>query len=302
VVIFLRNIKSIQVFDTVARLNNVTRASDFLNVSQSSISYHIKKLEAEIGTQLFERRSQGMVLTAKGTVLASHVKEGLSSIQTGLERVTDHTNSVRVAVLPMFASRWLSSRLGSLWETYPNLQLSFQNHNNSYVRQEHPDRFADLGIQWGRGNWKGFHVTRLWSEKMVVVCSPDYLEAHPMNEASDLRNCTLLHVDDERMWLEWYNNSELELTSSQAQLMLEDRHFQLSSTINGLGVSLFAKSMIESELKSGALVNPFSRTYDSSFAYHVAVPKNVVFSPSANLFKDWLVRLSELENNQQTGR
>lgn len=59
----LKNIKSIQVFLAVANFNNATRAAAFLNTSQSAISYHIKKLEDEVGITLFERTPTGLVLT-----------------------------------------------------------------------------------------------------------------------------------------------------------------------------------------------------------------------------------------------
>jgi len=291
----IRNLNSIQVFEAAAHFKNVTRTAQFLNVSQSSVSYHIKKLESEVRAVLFMRKPDGLTLTPQGMVLASHVETGLRMIRTGLDKMSAQSESVRFAVLPMFASRWLSSRLGSLWEAHPGLQLSFQNHNNTYVMLDQPNDFADLGIQWGHGGWKDFHVTRLWPETMVVVCSPDYLNTRPIKTEADLARCTLLHVDDEQMWAEWFNNNRLEPPSSEVQMVLEDRHFQLSSTINGLGVSLFAQRMIESELKSGVLVNPFGRTFDTSFAYHLVVPKGAILSKTAVEFREWLLGFSRLD-------
>lgn len=99
------------------------------------------------------------------------------------------------------------------------------------------------------------------------------------------------------MWLEWFNNNYVELSSSQTQMMREDRHFHedrhflLSSTINGLGVSLIEESLIASELRSGAVVNPLKQTFDSSSAYHIVIPKSAVLTRSAKVFKDWLLQL-----------
>ena len=129
----IRNINSLQIFGTASEIKNVTRAAQMLNISQSSVTYHIKKLETDLGYALFRRSKQGLELTEEGTVLASHVERGLNMIQTGLERVTNQTGSVKVALLPMFSSRWLSSRLGSLMEKHPDLQLSMHNHNNSFA-------------------------------------------------------------------------------------------------------------------------------------------------------------------------
>ncbi|MBY8977947.1 LysR family transcriptional regulator [Rhodobacteraceae bacterium NNCM2] len=285
----IRNIKSIQVFHAVSEIGNVTRAANILNISQSSVSYHIKKLETDIGVALFRRTASGLELTDEGSLLYKHVERGLGAIQTGLAQVANRAGSIRVALLPMFASRWLSPRLGSLLETHTDLQLSIHNHNNKYAYMPNPEGFADLGIQWGRGNWESFDVSRLWSEKLVVVCSPGYLEAHPIRRPEDLDACTLLHVDDTRMWEEWFAANRLQLSGSQPQMMLEDRHFQLSSTINGLGVSLFASWLVTSELANGDLVNPFGRAFETSFAYHLIVPKLDETPQPVRQFRDWFL-------------
>ncbi|MGQ3192755.1 LysR substrate-binding domain-containing protein [Neoaquamicrobium sediminum] len=284
----IRNINSIQVFMACHEIGNVTRAAQELNISQSSVSYHIKKLEEDLSVILFRRTASGLQPTEQGILLAQHVARGLAAIRTGLERVAQGPGTVRVALLPMFASRWLSSRLGQLLEAQPDMNLSIQNHNNSFVRMLNPERFADLGVQWGRGNWDSFHVTRLWSETLAVVCSPEYLTAHRLREPSDILGCTLLHVDDTRMWEEWLTANDMTLAAAQPQMMLEDRHFQLSSTINGLGVSLFASWLVKDELEKGTLVNPFGRFFDTSFAYHVVIPKALEPSVSGQRFYSWL--------------
>ncbi len=285
----LRNLKSIQVFDVVSRLKSITLAAQTLNISQSSVSYHIKKLEDDLQVHLFVRNREGLTPTSQGKILASHVESGLGSIQVGLDQISGQNEAVRVAILPMFASRWLSPRLGGFWDTHPDIQLSFRNHNNTFAEKERPGDFADLGILWGLGDWKDFQSIRLWSEKMVVVCSPGYLRENPITLAAELKNRALLHVDDESRWQEWFANNQLEYSPSQAQLIPQEPHFQLSSTINGLGVALFPQSMIQGELETGVLVNPFGRTFDTSFAYYLGMPNGVSLSRSAIVFKNWVL-------------
>ncbi len=285
----IRNIKSIQVFHTVSKLSSVTRAAEKLNISQSSVSYHIKKLESDLSVTLFCRTPRGLQLTDEGNLFAVHVQRGLSDIQTGIERLIGRAGTLKVALLPMFSSRWLSPRLGTLLERHPELQLSIQNHNNSYTRMVNPTAFADAGIQWGRGQWPQFKVTRLWAENLVVVCSPAYLREHPINRPEDLLACKLLHVDDKRMWEEWFAVHDLPLQTEQSQMILEDRHFQLSSTVNGLGVSLFASWLVENELKRGDLINPFDCDFATSFAYHLVVPKGNESQPVVKQFSQWLM-------------
>ncbi|GAB5512163.1 MAG: transcriptional regulator GcvA [Hyphomicrobiales bacterium] len=287
----IRNIKSLQVFNIVADVQNVTRAAMLLNTSQSAVSYHIKKLEADLDTALFRRTAAGLELTEQGAILAGHVARGIETIRQGIEQAASRAGSVEMALLPMFASRWLSPRLGSLLETHPGVQLVIKSHNNNYAHMSNPEGFADLGIQWGRGNWNSFEVIKLWPERLVVVCSPAYLEAHPIRQPSDLARCTLLHVDDTRMWEEWFSDNHVTAPAIPSQMMLEDRHFQLSSTINGLGVSLFASWAVQSELESGSLVNPFEITFPTAFAYHLIVPTSIELSPSGKDFRRWFLDL-----------
>ncbi len=75
-------------------------------------------------------------------------------------------------------------------------------------------------------------------------------------------------------------------------MMLEDRHFQLSSTINGLGISLFAEWLVRGELASGALVNPFGQSYPTSFSYYLVMPKGPPLTPSAKRVRDWFLKLA----------
>lgn len=56
-------------FVTVARLCNLTRAAENLNISLSALSSQIKQLEDELEVKLFKRKPRGMELTPQGHAL-----------------------------------------------------------------------------------------------------------------------------------------------------------------------------------------------------------------------------------------
>jgi DNA-binding transcriptional LysR family regulator len=58
-----------------------------LGRTQSSVSQHITRLEAELGVRLFERHARGIQPTAAGKVLKEFALEGLDAIEVGLQRV-----------------------------------------------------------------------------------------------------------------------------------------------------------------------------------------------------------------------
>lgn len=61
------NIQQLRYFTTVAQLQNMSRAADFLHVSQSALSKQIANLEAELGVSLFDRKGKKIILNRAGT-------------------------------------------------------------------------------------------------------------------------------------------------------------------------------------------------------------------------------------------
>ncbi|MGL4637918.1 MAG: LysR substrate-binding domain-containing protein [Beijerinckiaceae bacterium] len=293
----IRNINSIHVFDSVARLGSVTKAAQHCGSTQSSVSYHIKKLEMDLGIALFRRSAHGLELTEEGTRLARHVDAGLQQISAGIDLVASRRTEVRVALVPMFASRFVSARISDLRQSCPDINISLLNHNNAFVNFPDPRAFADFGIQWGTGNWPKFQAVKLWEERLIAICSPEYQEKFNLNEPKDIKRCTLLHVDDKRMWSDWMKDCGITSRQEQPSMTLEDRHFQLSATMNGLGISLFAEWLVQSELKAGSLVNPFNKSYPTRFSYYLVVPNGTQLSIAAKRVRDWFLSLASDAQN-----
>lgn len=288
----IAHLKAIQVFDTVAGAGNLTQAAETLQITQSAISYHIQILETDLGVKLFERTSRGVQLTEQGAKLVPYVREGLRSIEAGLASVkaTPTSTVVRVAVLPMFASRWLAPRLGDFWEKHPKIELSFSHDNNTYSGASNPSEVADVAVQWGVGDWQSVDSQRLLEAPLIAACSPDLLKRTPLRSVTDLERHVLLHVDNHNMWRQWLAAAAApgHETLSQRGLMMSDRHFQLSATLNGVGVSLFLRSFIQDELRQGALVAPLNLEFRTDYAYYLARPKGRAASQAAAHFHDWI--------------
>jgi LysR family transcriptional regulator, transcription activator of glutamate synthase operon len=66
--------------EAVARHRHFTRAAEELHVAQSALSHQIRRLEAELGTELFERTSRRVVPTEAGKALAARARRVLAEI------------------------------------------------------------------------------------------------------------------------------------------------------------------------------------------------------------------------------
>src|SRR5215204_4082456 len=66
--------------EAVARHRHFTRAAEELHVAQSALSHQIKRLEAELGTDLFERTSRRVVPTEAGEAVAARARRVLAEV------------------------------------------------------------------------------------------------------------------------------------------------------------------------------------------------------------------------------
>lgn len=107
------NYNHLRYFRAVAHTGNLTRTAEQLNVSQSALSVQIKRLEEQLGHQLFERRGRALHLTEAGRLALDHAD---TIFATGDELLSTlrQEGQARRAV-----------RVGSLATLSRNFQLSF---------------------------------------------------------------------------------------------------------------------------------------------------------------------------------
>ncbi|MGF1699562.1 LysR family transcriptional regulator [Photobacterium makurazakiensis] len=79
------NLRHLNAFIEVANTQSISKASERIYLSQPAITQAISKLEKNIKTTLFERRSDGMYLTKAGEDFSFRVKRALEQIHTGIK-------------------------------------------------------------------------------------------------------------------------------------------------------------------------------------------------------------------------
>ena len=85
--IAIPNLRHLRVFLAVAELKSITRASEHIFLSQPAITQAIAKLEALLGSPLFERHSDGMYPTTAGEVWQKRVGRAIEHIQRATQDI-----------------------------------------------------------------------------------------------------------------------------------------------------------------------------------------------------------------------
>lgn len=69
-----------RIFKIVADEENLTRASEILNISQPAVTKHIHNLEDELEIKLFDRTKYGMKLTLDGKQIYNQIKDAINAL------------------------------------------------------------------------------------------------------------------------------------------------------------------------------------------------------------------------------
>jgi len=71
-----------RIFKIVADEENLTRASEILNISQPAVTKHIHNLEDELEIKLFDRTKYGMKLTIDGKQIYNQIKDAINALMS----------------------------------------------------------------------------------------------------------------------------------------------------------------------------------------------------------------------------
>lgn len=120
------DLKNLLTFMYVAELNSFTRAGQKLGFSQSTVSFQIKQLERELGTQLFERINHTVVLTEKGRDVlkfAHQISKMTQELDKRLQNEEEVSGNVRIAMADSLCDNMLQEGFGEFRDRYPGISL-----------------------------------------------------------------------------------------------------------------------------------------------------------------------------------
>ncbi|MGW2378289.1 MULTISPECIES: LysR family transcriptional regulator [Kitasatospora] len=133
-------------FLAVARLEHLSRAAEELRVAQPSLSRSIARLEAELGTPLFERGGR-LRLNAAGDLFRGHVERALGELEAGRRAVAEAAGAglgtVRLASETFLA---FSGPLAAFKRSHPGVEIELHQLSAEEMARQLRARDIDLAV------------------------------------------------------------------------------------------------------------------------------------------------------------
>lgn len=257
-----QNFSYYYIFNAVARTGNISHASKELFISQPAISKAIKKLEDNLGTQLFIRNSRGVFLSEDGKILYEHTRHAFQEIEEGesfLKRRNElEIGQIRLGVSTTLCRFILLPYLKSFVKEYPHIKITIHCHPtlDTLVLMEKGQ--IDVSLIVNTSNTRNLTLHSIGRIKDAFVATEAYLDHLKEREGSDRidyfqtgnimlmdkKNMTRQHVDQYLAQQGIIPKQILEVNSMD--LLIEFAKI-------GLGIAGVTKNFVEKELETGKL-------------------------------------------------
>lgn len=143
-------LRQLEYFQMASRLKNITRAAERLRVSQPNITVAIKKLEGELGIQLFDRSQKQLSLTPEGAVFLGRVEVALRNIQDAVLEVNDYKQlqkgTIKIGIPPMMGAYLFPKIFSSFQRRYSHLDVYLHEEGSVAIREQLERDELDFGI------------------------------------------------------------------------------------------------------------------------------------------------------------
>lgn len=147
------DLKSLEIFRSVAETGSATSAAVVLHTTQPSVTRAMAELERRCGFALFERVRLGMRLTKEGAMLLGAVRrnlEGLTSVQNTVDAIRQgEAGSLTAASLPMLPEVVLMEIVAGFLSLHPKVQLKIEAAANKTMFDGLATGHIDFGIITG---------------------------------------------------------------------------------------------------------------------------------------------------------
>lgn len=177
------NLNHLFYFSVLAETENYTEASHQLMISQPSLSYAIKKLEADLEVPLFEKKGRNVLLTAYGKELHQTTELSLGSITQTIDRIRkqykNESDTIAVGIVPTLASNFLpeiihnSEKNGFVLE---NIQI-FHGHTSDILKKLKQGVY-DIGL-CARQEEPSLTFIPIKKQSFVLFINKTLYEKHP---------------------------------------------------------------------------------------------------------------------------
>ena len=186
----------LKVFYTVANRLSFTKAANELNISQPAVTKHIKEIENQLNTKLFDRKGTTIQLTESGKILFVYAEKS-RQLYRDLEFAIAQLNKQEKGKLKIGASTTIAQYilpeiLAKFNSYYKDINIELVTHNSEDIATLLKTGKIDLGIVEGESKSSYFDYQKFKRDEIILVCKADHPLVNKNFKTKDLYDVDLI--------------------------------------------------------------------------------------------------------------
>jgi DNA-binding transcriptional LysR family regulator len=254
------DIRGLEVFLSVAKHLNYTRAGEEVNLSQPSVSVRIRQLEQELGVKLFEQLGKKVALTEAGLLLVPHARRVIAAIEDaqhaidelqGLERGT-----LRIGASTTPGMYLIPGTIARFKQLYPKIDVHLAVRDTRQIEEGVIKNEFDFGFVGGHLVGDEVDVLPWMIDNLVLVVPSNHVLARK-------KSVTIADLRKESFILRELGSATRAAVANQLQksdlevetvMEMENPESVKKAVHSGLGIAFISRFAVETELKARSLV------------------------------------------------
>lgn len=255
------DVKQLRTLVAIAETGSVTRAAVVLNIVQPAVSRHIKLLEEDLGTMLFERNRNGMELTEDGRTLLEYARRVLKEVEQARAEIRPTRGAiggiVTVGLLPSTCDLITNLLMREITAAYPGIHLRILVGYAGDLQRWLDAGDIDASLLYDIGSTPGIKARPLLEEGLWAIDRPGNIVVQdaPLDFAR-LAEVPLV-LPDARHGLRALINHEAALAGVRLRIVAETNAMSVQKSLvgGGHGLTILPSIAVADEVARGILVS-----------------------------------------------
>jgi LysR family transcriptional regulator, regulator for bpeEF and oprC len=255
-------LRALEYFVAAASAHSFSGAARRLEVSVPAVAKLVAALEASLGARLFDRRANGLSLTADGERYLEACRPLLEHMAAADDVLRSGTAAPRGTVVveapPLLARHCILPALPRFHARYPDIQIDIRMTDRLTVTDAETSGI-DVLVMLGWPDTLNLVQRRIARMRLVICAAPDYWAAHgvPQRPRDLERHVCLIFRDPKGVLLdlwEYERGGVKEAVAVSGWMVSDHRDVILDAVLAGEGVARFTELPVRAHLQSGRLV------------------------------------------------
>lgn len=286
-------LKQLEVFLAVADTRSFSKGGEVVSLAQSTVSQHIRALEDELETRLFDRSATRISLTEAGRLFYRHASQisrlcgdshGLIKRFQGLEQAT-----VRVGASTIPAACLIPDLLGPFSALWPGVRLEVLQGDTREVIRLLQDESVELAVVGGQFNTEAIRYQELGIEQIILVARPGQV-SEPVVTLDDLQQMPLVVREPGSGTRQATDGALLKAGCDPRNLrvvaQLGSSEALRRAVLSGAGCAFLSTLAVGRELADGTLKKIDVAGLAITRSFYLAWRRSSTLSPAAEAFMD----------------